>query len=130
MHARPIISNPIVRPGYSWRPSIEYDDFDPLHCPTLSKSCLLEICNTSEQQNNKKQILCSKILIKIYQNPKYYVKITNDYETFVKQFYCKICKILGRAFCILSSILCRVDLVLILRTLSRLLRGATESQEV
>ena len=46
----------------------------------------------------------------------YYVKIADVYEDFVKQFYSKIYEILGRAFCIFPTILCRVDLVSNLQT--------------
>ena len=51
------------------------------------------------------------------------MKITDDYEKFVKQFYSKIYEILGRAFCIFSTILCRVEQVSNLQTLLRPLRG-------
>ena len=38
------------------------------------------------------------------------MKITDDYEKFVKQFYSKHHEILDRAFCIFPTFLCRVDL--------------------
>ena len=57
----------------------------------------------------------------------YYVIITDDYEKFLKQFYNKIYEILGRAFCIFPTFLCRVDLVSNLQILSCLLEGATQS---
>ena len=44
------------------------------------------------------------------------MKITDDYEKFVKQFYSKIYEILDRAFCIFPTFLCRVDLVSNLQT--------------
>ena len=44
------------------------------------------------------------------------MKITDDYEKFVKQFYSKIYEILDRAFCIFLTFLCRVDLVSNLQT--------------
>ena len=49
------------------------------------------------------------IKIGVYQNHNH-VKITADYEKFVKQFISKLHEILDKAFCIFPTFLCRVDL--------------------